>query len=220
MLKAAIDEIYHDFPFECSMSYSGKFKPFRANVRFNGRDIKFCLSKKWKNVSNEIQAGLIQELLLKVMKKRLSPLKVNTQSIELYNLFLKKIHMAIPKTETDEILLESFERINSKYFLGLMERTNLVWGPASMTKLGSYEYASDRIMISKVLYNAPLVFLDYVMYHEMLHKKHKFHRGGTRNFHHTAEFKEDERAFEGSEYVERQLSKFLSRKRYSRLFGF
>src|SRR3989338_3408335 len=220
MLKSAIDEIYSVFPFTYSISYSGKFKPYMANVRFNGKDVRFCFSKKWKTVGEDIQKGLVQELLIKVMKKRLKPLQVNTQSIELYNLFIKKIHMAIPKNDIDPILLESFNRVNSKYFFGIIEMPNLVWGALSMRKLGSYEYGSDTIMISKVLFDQGEL-LDYVMYHEMLHKKHKFYRGGTRNFHHTAEFRKDERAFENSEAVERKLHRFLAGKRYSlrRIFG-
>lgn len=215
MLKQAINELYNDFPYETKLKYSAKFKPYRANVRLRDNRIQFNLSKKWKIVSKEIQIGLIQELLLKILKNRLKPLKTNTSNMELYNIFMKKIHIAAPKTEIDSMLEESFDRVNEEYFYGFLDKTNLVWGNASLSKLGSYEYGTDTIMISKALENADKEILDYIMYHEMLHKKHKFTRKKSKNYHHTSEFKRKEEEFENSELVEKKLRKLLTRKRFS-----
>jgi len=215
MLKQAIDELYEEFPYSYSLKYSGKFKPYRANVRLRGDDIQLNLSRKWKGVSKDIQIGLIQELLLKIFKKRLNPLRINTQSIELYNIFMKKIHIAAPKTDIDPILEESFDRVNGQYFYGLMEKTNLVWGYPSLSKLGSYEYGTDTIMISKVLDDVDNCMVDYIMYHEMLHKKHKFTKKNGRSFHHTSKFRKDEKEFRDSELMEKKLRGLLTRKRFS-----
>ncbi len=215
MLKQAINELYGGFPYSYSLKYSGKFKPYRANVRLRENNIQFNLSRKWKTVSKEIQTGLIQELLLKILKNRLKPLKTNTQNIELYTIFMKKIHIAAPKVEIDPILEESFNRVNEKYFYNLLEKTNLKWGNASLSKLGSYEYGTDTIMISKVLDDADRELLDYIMYHEMLHKKHQFTKRGSRNYHHTTEFKNKEKEFENSKLIEKKLSSLLNRKRFS-----
>jgi len=215
MIKEAVDGLYDDFPYTYSLKYSGKFKPFRANVKLSGNHIEFALSKRWKRISRDIQIGLIQELLLKIMRKRIKPLRTNTYNIELYNFFMKKIHIAAPKTDIDPVLEESFDRVNSRYFYGLLEKTNLKWGNASLSKLGSYEYGTDTIVVSKVLENADRELLDYIMYHEMLHKKHKFSKRGTRNYHHTSKFKKDERDFENSNLIEKKLSSFLNRKRFS-----
>jgi hypothetical protein len=214
MLDKAISEIYEKFPYFTSVKYSGRFKPYRANVKLNGDRIQFNLSKKWKRISPDIQIGLIQELLLKLMKNKLKPLKTNTQSIELYNFFLQKIHIAVPKTDIDPILEESFDRVNGKYFLGTIDKTNLIWGSNSVSKLGSYEYGADTIMISRVL-EGEEELLDYVMYHEMLHKKHKFKKRGSRSYHHTSKFKRDEREFENSEFLEKRLRQLLARRRHS-----
>jgi len=215
MLKQAVDELYNEFPYDYSLKYSGKFKPYRGNVRLRGEDIQLNLSKKWKGVSKEIQIGLIQELLLKILKKRLKPLRTNTQNIELYNIFMKKIHIAAPKTDIDPVLEESFDRVNSKYFYGLLDKTNLVWGNHTLSKLGSYDYGTDTIMMSKVLESADIELLDYVMYHEMLHKKHKFTRKNSRSFHHTSKFKRDENEFENSKLMEKRLRGLLTKKRFS-----
>ena len=165
------------------------------------------MSKKWKNVSEEIQSGLIQELLLKIFR-----LKKKTTNIDLYNLFMKNVHISVPKTKTDAILEESFNKVNEKYFFGLLERPNLVWGNFSLRKLGHYEYGSDTISISRVFRNSDMDILDYVMYHEMLHKKHKFNSKGMRNFHHTKEFKSSEKKFENSSLMEEKISRLVRKE--------
>ena len=182
-----------DYDFE--IKYNNKFNDYNANVKYFRNNFQFNLSKKWKNVSEEIQSGLIQELLLKIFR-----LKKKTTNIDLYNLFMKNVHISVPKTKTDAILEESFNKVNEKYFFGLLERPNLVWGNFSLRKLGHYEYGSDTISISRVFRNSDMDILDYVMYHEMLHKKHKFNSKGMRNFHHTKEFKSSEKKFENSSY--------------------
>ena len=214
MLKQAIDGLYGEFPYLYSLKYSGKFKPYRANIRLSGEGIQLNLSKKWKGVSNDIQIGLVQELLLKILKKRLKPKSTTTQNIELYNIFMKKIHIAAPKTDIDPILEESFDRVNSEYFYGILEKTNLKWAFPSLSKLGSYEYGTDTIMISKVL-EGEQEMMDYVMYHEMLHKKHKFTRKNSRSFHHTSKFRKDEREFKDSELMEKRLRRLLAKRRFS-----
>lgn len=212
MLKKAINELYAKFPYQAKIKYSAKFKPYRANVRLTEDRIQFRLSKTWKTISNEIKAGLIQELLLKLLKNKLEPVKTSTQSIELYNIFMKKLHLGIPKTESHPILEESFNRVNEKYFYGLVEPSNLVWAD-SINKLGSYEYGTDTISISRVLVQDQDA-LDYVMYHEMLHKKHKFYNKNGRSYHHTAEFRKKEKEFDNSHLMEKRLAALIKRGRF------
>ena len=196
LIQDAFEDLYgENSNYELSLAYTAKFKPYNANVRMRHNHIQFNLSKKWKTVSREIQIGLLQELLLKILKNRLEP-----------------------KTKFDPALEESFDRVNKKYFNELIEKTNLVWGSNSASRLGSYEYGSDTITISKILGNAPIEMLDYVMYHEMLHKKHKFYKKNSRSFHHTTKFRKDERAFENSELLDKQLKSFLRSKRRNVFF--
>src|SRR3989338_6009046 len=194
-----------DYDFE--IKYNNKFNDYNANVKYFRNNFQFNLSKKWKNVSEEIQSGLIQELLLKIFR-----LKKKTTNIDLYNLFMKNVHISVPKTKTDAILEESFNKVNEKYFFGLLERPNLVWGNFSLRKLGHYEYGSDTISISRVFRNSDMDILDYVMYHEMLHKKHKFNSKGMRNFHHTKEFKSSEKKFENSSLMEEKISRLVRKE--------
>ena len=196
--------------YEFEIKYTNRFKPYNANVRYRRNSLQFNLSKKWRTISKEIQIGLIQGLILRVFKE-----KNNTMNIDLYNNFMRNLHISAPKTNTDPILEKSFDRINEKYFFGLMEKPNLVWHN-SIRRLGSYEYGSDTISISRVLLEDSDL-MGYVIYHEMLHKKFKFNSSNGRTCHHTKEFKEMERKFENSMDMEQRL-KGIGRKR-KRLFG-
>ena len=191
------------------LKYSGRFSSYNANVQMTSNRIEFRLSKDWKGVSEEIKMGLLQHLMSKLWKTG-----GRTNNMDLYDYFLKSIHLAVPPQENvDPLLLESFERTNEVYCDGLIDQPTLVWGRYSKTKLGSYEYASDKIVISSVFKDAPQEFLDSVMHHEILHKKHKFKQTGKRCRHHTPAFRADERKFKDFDDVERRMKYFLARKK-------
>ena len=87
-------------------------------------------------------------------------------------------------------------------------------GSESLSKLGSYEYGSDTITISTIFKDANQQLLDYVMYHEMLHKKFKFQNRNERNIHHSNEFKKMEAKFENRELIEREISRLARKRRF------
>lgn len=199
--------------YELKLRYTDKFKPYNANVRYKKNSMQFNLSRKWKTVSAEIQIGLIQCLLLKVLKER-----GRTINIDLYGHFMRSLHIAVPKTNTHPLLEESFNKVNEDYFTGMMEKPNLIWHN-SISRLGSYDYGSDTISISKMLLQDRNA-LNYVMYHEMLHKKFKFSSNNGRNCHHSREFREQERKFIASEELERRLKHITSQARRKKRWGF
>ncbi|MBI2653483.1 SprT-like domain-containing protein [Candidatus Woesearchaeota archaeon] len=198
-------EINYNF----SLKYSRKFKPYNANVKLYGNSLMFNLSRDWKKISKEIQIGLIQELMVKILKDR-----KKTMNMELYNLFMKNVHLAVPKTKTDAILEESFDRINDMFFSGMLDKPNLQWGNSSTSKLGSYEYGSDTITISLIFKNERKELLDYVMYHEMLHKKFKFQNKNGRNLHHSSEFRKMESKFQNKDLMEKEISRLARKYRF------
>ncbi len=211
LVEKAFKELFPDkiLKRKLSVSYSKAFKDYNGNVQYSMTWMKFKISHKWKTVSKEIQIGLIQNLLLKVYKTK----NKNTINMDLYESFLRNIgdYSAVKKGPV--ILEESFNRVNEKYFSGMMDKPNLIWGNHSFSKLGSYEYGSNTIMMTKVL-KEDLELLDYVMYHELLHKKHKFYTKNGRSHHHTKKFRDDEKKFETPD-VKKKLEQFLRKKKYS-----
>jgi hypothetical protein len=200
-----------------NLEYSGRFSQYNAHVKYRAGVYSFFLSNKWYNVSEEIQIGIVQHLLQKVFKT-----KIKTLHQDLYEAFIKNVHISIPKNKVEEQLKESFDRVNEKYFLGMVDMANLVFGQKSFRKLGSYEYASDKITISDVfrdISNEEEYLLDFVMFHEMLHKVHKFKTVNNRSMHHSRKFKLAEKEFENSQDIEKQLTKFLRRKKIKHFIG-
>lgn len=214
ILQEAFSELYpeKEFNYNIKLKYSRRFKDFNANVKKRYNQLEFNLSKKWKSVDRDIKIGLIQDLMNKIFKT-----KVKSQNIELYNIFIKKLHLTIPKTQIDPILEESFNRLNEKYLYNTIEKSNLVWGNDSIRQLGTYEYQTDTITISSIFKNHMEV-LDYIMYHEMLHKKFKFVNKNGRSHHHTPEFKRKEKEFENLEGMERLIRVITAKKKIKKLF--
>lgn len=221
LIKEAFRQLYpeKEFGYSVSLKYSLKFKPYNANVKMRGSNLIFSLSKDWKKISSEIQIGLLQELLLKILHnddkingKRIYG-KRKTISMELYSLFMKNVHLAAPKIKTDLALEESFDRVNAAYFCGMIDKPNLQWGSGSTSRLGCYEYGSDTITISAIFKDTKKELLDYIMHHEMLHKKFKFQDSNGRKLHHSPEFKEMERMFENRDFLEKEVSRLARRHR-------
>jgi predicted metal-dependent hydrolase len=212
LAEQAFTELYpgNELKYDITIKYSSHFKPYNANVKKQGNNLTFHLSRYWRKRSKDIQIGLIQELLGKILK-----VKKKTINMDLYNMFLKNVHIAIPKTKTDSVLEESFNRNNNEFFNGMMDIPNLKWGNESTSKLGSYEYGSDTITISTIFRFADPVLLNYVMYHEMLHKKFKFECKNGRTVHHSPEFKRMESKFPDYKLMESQISKLAGKHRFS-----
>lgn len=221
LIEKAFRMLYPDkeFKYGTKVSYSGKFSSYGANVRlhknvFSTSLIEFRLSSKFKDVDEDIVIGLIQDLLLKVFNDKKTP---RTTQIDFYNSFVKHLSDYNVVDSVDPELLSSFERVNEKYFFSRMETPNLVWGQKSYSKLGSYDYKKDAITISTI-FRGDTELLDYVMYHEMLHKKLKFNNSGSKTFYHTVEFKRLERQFEGFDQIETRLAKFIRSKKRIRFW--
>lgn len=93
---------------------------------------------------------------------------------------------------------EIFERVNGAYFDGGVARPVLVWSRgASRRTFGRYEPAPDRVTLSRALDCAdiPAFVVDFVMYHELLHKRLGVGVANGRQRAHTRAFREAERKF-------------------------
>ena len=202
-----------EYKYEAKIKFSGQFSDYNSNVKKLGNKLIFGLSRKWKNVSREIVIGLLQDLLLKLNHDR-----KKTINIDLYNNFVRSIHISIPKTEIDPILKESFERVNSKYFYGNAELANLVWGNFSKRKLASYNYHTDTITVSRYFEGSRNEIIDYLIYHELLHKQLKF-KNGSKTVHHSKEFRNLEHSYEGHDEIEKELVAIIRKKTRAGIFN-
>jgi len=208
LVKKAFTQLYPEkqYRYNSKIKYSGQFSDYNANIRKTGFDIEIRMSKKWRDIGEEVRIGLIQHLLMRMFKN-----KKETLNTELYEGFIRNLAKFTPTTEVDGILRESFERLNLKYFNGLLEMPNMKFGQASIRQLGVYNYHNDTITISSVLKEHPDI-MEYVLYHELLHKKESFQSKNGQMRYHTTKFKSEERKFEGWEEIEKKIKHLNKRK--------
>jgi predicted metal-dependent hydrolase len=93
---------------------------------------------------------------------------------------------------------EVFERLNTRFFHGLMARPRMSWSQTKTRRiLGHYDPAHNAIIISGVFDHpaVPAYVLEYIVYHEMLHLKHPVRLRGSRRCVHSAEFQAEEKLF-------------------------
>lgn len=91
-----------------------------------------------------------------------------------------------------------FERLNAQFFNGLLGRPNLGWSMGrSRSMLGHFDPSHNAIVISRIFdeLSTPLLALEYVMYHEMLHLQFPVDHSRTRRCVHTRDFREAEKRF-------------------------
>jgi hypothetical protein len=107
-------------------------------------------------------------------------------------------------------LADSFDRINSDYFGGAMQRPRLTWNRTfTGRKFGHYDFVHDTVMVSRTLDSpkVPPFVVDFLVFHEVLHKFHGLHWVNGRGYAHTSEFQQSERKFARYEEAEAVLTK-------------
>jgi hypothetical protein len=208
VVEIAFTKLFPDFKKPDFFLEYGGIHGFNARAILSGSRLKIRMGKKWKGVSQDIKVGCIQEILVKIYKKNVE----KTLEMELYNNFIRSLADQVPASKIHPVLEESFDRVNKKFFEGSLEKTNLKLSNG-VSLLGSYSYQSNTIKISRILLEHPDL-LDYVMFHEMLHKKHKFYSTCSgKNIHHSSVFRSDEKSFPDVQILEKKLSSLVSSKK-------
>ena len=91
-----------------------------------------------------------------------------------------------------------FEKLNLRFFHGLMARPRMSWSQSKTRRiLGHYDPAHNAIIISRIFdhFAMPPFVVEYIVYHEMLHLKHPVKLRGSRRCVHSAEFQAEEKLF-------------------------
>ena len=109
-----------------------------------------------------------------------------------------------------------FSRLNRRYFGGEIDKPVLTWSQRrARSILGHHDAAHDTITISKTLDSAdvPEWFVEYILFHEMLHIKHPARIIKGRRYYHTAAFRAEEQRYPGYEQAQEWLDRVV-RKRH------
>ncbi len=198
-----------EFSYSVFEEYNRRLGPFNANISLSGKQLGFKYNLQWKKVDDEIQIGLIQHLLIKMLARKGFERKRTTYNIKLYNNFCKQIPTYVSEDHdldsNCDSLKESFERVNKQFFGGDLSECKLSWGNKAVRRLASYNFNSDSITVSSIFRESPQHVLDLLMYHEMLHKDLQFDCKNGRVRTHTPVFKHRENLYPQKEVVEKEI---------------
>ncbi len=199
-----------------SLKYSGHFRKYGGAIQLHTYQKKLTakISSAWQDVAESIQLGFLQCLVAKLNKT-----KKTTMEMEIYHSYIRNLSKHAVKQYFEPEISTAFDDVNAQFFDGMLEKPNLCWRN-SKNPLGTYEYATDTISVSRILKHDSEL-LQYVLYHEMLHKKHGYRQAGTRQCSHGAAFRADEHKFPNWQALEKKLATLVSKASpWNKLFSF
>jgi len=109
-----------------------------------------------------------------------------------------------------------FNRLNQRFFDGELEQPTLTWSRRrTRTILGHHDGVHETIVISKTLDSTevPEWFVEYILYHEMLHIKHPARLINGRRYYHTKAFRTDEQRFPHFQDAQLWLDQIVRQRR-------
>ena len=113
-----------------------------------------------------------------------------------------------------------FARLNRRHFDNSLAKPTLSWSQRRTRNiLGHHDSTHDAIVISKTL-DAPDVpewFVEFILYHEMLHIKHTARVINGRRYHHTKAFRAEEQRFPYYTEAQKWLDHIARQRRTQRL---
>lgn len=187
--------------------------------RWVGNDINLMLSEGFINAGEEVLTALVQTSL---RGKSPSNTRIIREyaSLDEFSDVLLELDLIIETVTEDSkgshYNLETlFDKINCEYFSKKLTKPRLTWSQMqTYRKFGHYEPARDRIVISLTLDEAfiPQYVIEFVLYHEMLHKYYGEKWVNGRRLVHTSEFRASESKFKYYNEAEAWLSKLASRR--------
>ncbi len=209
-------------------------------IRIRNDVILVRLSDTFKEVPIEIHRALAEILTAKLFKKPVSKSTRSTYSDFVSSDAFRKTANEITKSRSRKKTgspqgkvynLEGiFEKVNLIYFQNSIAKPRIAWSARkTYRRLGNYNYDEDTITISRTLDSpeTPKYVIEFVVFHEMLHKYHGVTRKNGRRYYHTPEFKRDEKKFsyyqEAEDWIEENAASFEAQvkgKRKRRRFLF
>lgn len=195
-----------------------RFYPYAGlhhTIRLRSGSVHVRLSDICRTASPEVMRALAFVLVARLLGKRvpiayerryrkysMSPDVMRASDIARKHRGRKMISSAQGKTYD---LDRMFAKLNRRYFESELPKPTITWSQRrTRSILGHHDRVHETITVSKSL-DSPQVpewFVEFILYHEMLHIKHAARIINGRRYYHTAAFRLDERRF--AKYEEAQ----------------
>lgn len=209
-----------------------EFYPYtelRHTIRERSRHVYVRISDIFLDAPLEVHRALAFIMVALLFKKRASE-EYNRIYIDYTRLpRIRKARSQVRRRRGYKIILTAqgryydldamFERLNRRYFGGSLRKPVLTWSKQNtISTLGNHDPEHKVITISRRLDSAsvPRWFVEYILYHEMLHVKHPPRFVNGRYRFHTKDFEADEQRFLHYKEAIRWYDRFIRRQATSR----
>jgi len=230
--KYFVDAFHHLGNNRAIPSIDVRFYPYaglRHTIRLRSGQVYVRLSDICKDTPPEVMRALAFVLVARLLGKRIPP--VHDRTYREYSLTPELLRSSdIARRRRGRKMISSargnvydlekmFTKLNRRYFDSSLEKPTLTWSQRKTKSiLGHHDRVYDTITVSKSLDSAqvPEWFVEYILYHEMLHIKHAARMINGRRYYHTSAFRLDERRFTRYDDAQRWLDQIARRRRYPR----
>jgi hypothetical protein len=180
-----------------------------SSIRLEGGRIVVRIADVLEGAPAPIQEALAYILLSKLYRRPVPPvynhryrMYLNRRDIRRQLHLVRQIRgrkfLGAPQGAQHD-LNSIFDRLNQRYFSGLLGKPRLGWSRTpSRSLLGHYDPSHNAIVISRIFDSpaVPLLALEYVMFHEMLHLRYPVEHHRARRRVHTRAFRAAEKTFD------------------------
>jgi hypothetical protein len=193
--------------------------PYIYRTQIKGHQIDLTIHEPMIAAPTEIKRALLLAALdgnktsLRTIKKYCSSLPYLRMETIIRG--ITSAPSASPEGENVDLNLV-FDRVNREYFHGVLEKPQLTWSQKkSYRRLGTYAAQTDTVTISRTFDNGmcPNCAIDFIMYHELLHKKMGVKRANSGKHNHTKLFKEYEKQFRSYAQANEFINRLANSKR-------
>lgn len=183
-------------------------------IKDQGKSLEMIIQEGYISAPDRIISALLKLLVQPNSKPYRREIKEYTFSSAYRQIRERLEYLGVPRGSfaagAVHDLRESFERVNQAYFDGQLDQPNLIWNNRlTRRKFGHYQWDTDTVMLSSSLDHTriPDLVVDYVMYHELLHKKLGARQAKQNRIAHTGEFREAEKKFHSLQKAKRILNR-------------
>jgi hypothetical protein len=185
-----------------------KFANANSSVRWDESGLEFRITDVLEGAPSAILESLAHIMMSKLLRRpspriyaeryrRYLNRKEMRRSLQLVKQTRGRKFVSGPQGDSYD-LGAIFDQLNLAHFHGLMAQPRLGWSRRpSRVMLGHYDPSHNAIILSRLLDrpNVPILAVEYILFHEMLHLRFPVEHRGARRCVHTREFKDAEKQF-------------------------
>jgi hypothetical protein len=209
-----------------------KFYPYAGlnhTIRLRSGRVYVRISDIFKSAPRDVHRALAFILVAKLLSRRTPDVHerayrdyaYSPQILRASDIARRRRGRKIISTSRGRVydLEKIFSRLNRLYFDKSLEKPVLTWSQRRTRRiLGHHDPVHKTIVISKTLdgRDMPEWFVEYIVYHEMLHIKHPARLINGRRYYHTNAFRSEEQRFPYYDQAQQWLDQVARLSRASR----